>query len=965
MVSSPDTLFKRFREHGTPALMGQVYDLLSPKLLALALRLELDIAQAEDVVQSVFLKVIREPQAWDEDTPLQLWLMNLVAQESERSKQPSQQHRTLDSSESTAEVPAYDCPLGLAQQEELNQRLADAISNLPEPYREVVRLRIEKGLDSVAIGKTLGRPPGTIRSQLARGLGRLRLLMPSAIGLGMLYTSTHGAAPARALQSNKIREEIVGHAASLIGAKGPTSGLKSGPLVPSLLTAAACLAAVWTFAHFQNGESAAVIPQTMEESSSKVLGLQEPKVSQAPAAPVRQAISQAPKAAAPDRSHVFGRVVNQEGEPIAGAAVTLYSGAASGDSPPVAGEVGPSGFDWIQYTDSEGRYSFIVPEAEAECLKIDGGNQLSEFFTFFDGADSPPSSLWGDEHDLGVTTLCGAASMTGRILNSDGTPSYPARVYLTPGCCETVGCFEATKEDGTFEAHNLFPGHHKIRVVRNRVVSHVGAAFLEEGQILELPATPLPPTTALTVQVSDLNGSPIKRVVLEMTSTDGTERLGIRSIVTDAQGQATVLLPTEMGHSLDIRHPKFVLADPIELAPGDTLAQVTLQPAENPRFRVLAADSHEPIANFKVMIKREAGWTGFRGGEAHFDRETKTLTASASAGDSYRITAPGYQSSVGTIGPESPEVIVTTLTPAIQIQGQITLEGVAQSGVLLELVAGKIDPNKEAVSRDHPAQDFTPEFDCYTWARTDSSGAFSMTGSHLKDATYRLNAILPGKGGVLHWFTSDGGSHVQLGELALAPLGSIRGRVIMPEGFNLQGLAISLDQTHGQASAYTDSSGAFTIPNVTPGLHQLFPKNQPFLSEVGLPLMIEVQAGLTAPVVMDLHSNGIVARELRLISAGAPLQGYRVYLVPHADGIVKPSKEAMQDAYLGTTDENGIVRGEVPCAGPTDVWIENNDRTQWVMHPTARVAVDSRTAPLQTIEFAAGLTYLRESASQR
>ncbi len=954
MIDSPDTIFKQFRDHGTPALIGQVYDLMSPKLLALALHLELDMGQAEDVVQSVFLKAIREPQAWDESTPLQLWLMTLVAQESERSKQPTQQHEHLDPSDSTAEVPAHDCPLALAQQEELNQRLDNAISNLHEPYRNVVRLRIEKGLDSVAIGKALKRTPGTVRSQLARGLGRLRLLMPSAVGLGMLYTSTSGAGPARALQSNKIREEITAHAASLIGTKSSTTGLSSGPLVPSLVTAAACLVAALAFVHFQNGGSAAAIPQTMEQSSSEALWSQEPEVSQAPATLVRQAIQHAPAALNPDRTHVFGSVVNQEGEPISGAEVTLYSRAPSGDSPPVEGEVGPSNCDWIQYTDSEGRYSFVVSKAEARGLSIQSSNQLSRSNLVFDGSGFPPPSLWGGEQDLGVTTLFGSASITGRILNSDGTPSYPTRVYLSPGCCQRNNCFEATKEDGTFEAHNLYADHHEISIVQNNVVSHVKAAFLEEGQILELPAISLPPATALAVQVKDLNENPIEKVVLEITSADGIERLTRSSIATNAQGQAIVLLPTEIGHSLDIRHPQFVLAHPIELAPGDTLAQVTLQATESHRFRVRASGSHEAIADFTVEIKRDGGWMEFEGGEAHFDDATSTLIARACAGDSYRVLAPGYQSVTGVIGPDNPGMIVTTLSPTIQIQGQITLGGIAQSGVFLELIAGKSDPSKKAIAHDHPANNFTPDDDSITWAQTDSSGAFSMAGFHLKDATYSLSAILPGKGGVQHWFKSDGKSLVQIGELTLAPCGSIRGRVIVPDGFIPQGLGVFLDHTRSMTSDFTDPSGAFTIHNVPPGLHQLFPEKLLFLSQAGLPLMIEVPAGHTTHVVLDLNSNGIATRELHLVSAGAPLQDYRVYLVPHTAGVIQPNEEAMQAAYLGTTDENGIVRGDIPCTGPADVWIENSDRTQRILHPTARVAVNSDPTPPQTIEFAAG-----------
>jgi RNA polymerase sigma-70 factor, ECF subfamily len=48
------------------------------------------------------------------------------------------------------------------------------VAALPEPYREVVTLRFFGELSLADIATTTGRPTGTIKAQLHRGIERLR-----------------------------------------------------------------------------------------------------------------------------------------------------------------------------------------------------------------------------------------------------------------------------------------------------------------------------------------------------------------------------------------------------------------------------------------------------------------------------------------------------------------------------------------------------------------------------------------------------------------------------------------------------------------------------------------------------------------------------------------------------------------------------------------------------------------------
>ncbi len=55
--------------------------------------------------------------------------------------------------------------------------LDEALASLPEEFRAAVVLRDVAGLDYAEIGEVLGIPPGTVRSRIARGRGRLADLL--------------------------------------------------------------------------------------------------------------------------------------------------------------------------------------------------------------------------------------------------------------------------------------------------------------------------------------------------------------------------------------------------------------------------------------------------------------------------------------------------------------------------------------------------------------------------------------------------------------------------------------------------------------------------------------------------------------------------------------------------------------------------------------------------------------------
>lgn len=67
-----------------------------------------------------------------------------------------------------------DDPAQVVLRQEHSDRVRSAVASLDEPYREVVALRFFGELSLAEIAMTSGRPIGTVKTHLHRGLLRLR-----------------------------------------------------------------------------------------------------------------------------------------------------------------------------------------------------------------------------------------------------------------------------------------------------------------------------------------------------------------------------------------------------------------------------------------------------------------------------------------------------------------------------------------------------------------------------------------------------------------------------------------------------------------------------------------------------------------------------------------------------------------------------------------------------------------------
>lgn len=148
----------------------------------LAHRLVADPATADDVAQETLIAAatrapagLREPRGW----------LRTVAQNAARAFARSTQRRLRReqlAEPSAAAIGDATDPAVTLQRAAAHKRVVDALFALPEPYHTVLVLRFFDDLAMEAIAERLARPVATVRSQLQRGLQRLREVLDGECG---------------------------------------------------------------------------------------------------------------------------------------------------------------------------------------------------------------------------------------------------------------------------------------------------------------------------------------------------------------------------------------------------------------------------------------------------------------------------------------------------------------------------------------------------------------------------------------------------------------------------------------------------------------------------------------------------------------------------------------------------------------------------------------------------------------
>ena len=178
-----DTLARRLAkdlEAGFPDLVDQHRD----RLYTIALRLLGDRRDAEEVAQDTLVRAFRAMQGYGADRIASLrlrpWLASIAVNLSRNRRRraddrqpPSQLEPMLEGGFDVA-LDGRSGPEQRADRRETQRELAAALLRLTPSVRAAIVLRHVDGLSVAETADALGRPEGTIKAQVHRGLRELR-----------------------------------------------------------------------------------------------------------------------------------------------------------------------------------------------------------------------------------------------------------------------------------------------------------------------------------------------------------------------------------------------------------------------------------------------------------------------------------------------------------------------------------------------------------------------------------------------------------------------------------------------------------------------------------------------------------------------------------------------------------------------------------------------------------------------
>ena len=177
---------------GDRAAFARLYTLTSGHLFAVVLRIQRDRAQAEDLLQEIYVSVWKAASGFDaaRSQPL-TWLTSIARNRAIDSlrrvqTQPRLQSTTRDDDDDgpdPAEALADESPgpLELLGRASDARELTQCLQRLSSPQRQSVALAFFDGLSHAEVAERLREPLGTVKSWVRRALMTLKSCLESSV----------------------------------------------------------------------------------------------------------------------------------------------------------------------------------------------------------------------------------------------------------------------------------------------------------------------------------------------------------------------------------------------------------------------------------------------------------------------------------------------------------------------------------------------------------------------------------------------------------------------------------------------------------------------------------------------------------------------------------------------------------------------------------------------------------------
>jgi RNA polymerase sigma factor (sigma-70 family) len=147
-------------------------------LLRVAARVTGDVNEAEEVRQTVFLRLVESPGIVRQPDRFAAWLRRAAVNEAIGAvRRRNRRAGALARFRARSSVPEACHPADALAADEEAARLAAALARFRPEERALLSLRFDEGLTFAEIAAALGRPASTIKSRAAKLVARLRGLL--------------------------------------------------------------------------------------------------------------------------------------------------------------------------------------------------------------------------------------------------------------------------------------------------------------------------------------------------------------------------------------------------------------------------------------------------------------------------------------------------------------------------------------------------------------------------------------------------------------------------------------------------------------------------------------------------------------------------------------------------------------------------------------------------------------------
>ena len=174
---SPSDLLGRVALRDREAF-GSLYDQYAPLVFKLVLRMMRDRAEAEDLLQDVFLQVWRTAPSYDSRRGHpSAWLVTIARSRAiDRLRSAEYRRRRHE----TPDVEKVEGAADLRHEVSLRESAAavrDAVASLPEEQRRAIELAYFDGLTQSEVAQKLREPLGTVKTRIRLGMLKLREML--------------------------------------------------------------------------------------------------------------------------------------------------------------------------------------------------------------------------------------------------------------------------------------------------------------------------------------------------------------------------------------------------------------------------------------------------------------------------------------------------------------------------------------------------------------------------------------------------------------------------------------------------------------------------------------------------------------------------------------------------------------------------------------------------------------------